>query len=896
MLTFGLFMVSAVLLIKAYWRTKTFYRFLAAFLILSMLFSPLLQSEHVSAFFQEQQEKKELTEEQRAEAEHRESVQELQKNDWQPNETAESQLKSDIPAARPTNFQRFVGPDTDGDGIVDDEEIEYWETDPNLADTDGDGLDDGLEAYTLGTAPALFDSDSDNISDGLEVGGFTYNSTDWYLDPLEADSNNDGLTDGAECNIWIANIALYDPNAACPDTDGDGTPDIFDGDNDDDGVPDDLDISPQAHSDQNFSRANKFELRLENLEVNEPVMVDLQMRPTNPDNISFTGAVIDWPTGDHDGQITRYLDTTWANTANPDLQLTSPNAANGDVRVVPMLEVIIPATFVAPGHYGNLPVNDTYSGTERPPGLPAKDWLDTDLMEAYGIKVGDFGDPNQVYSDLIMYVPASVKTDPNTGEGVSLNARIPYFPEQGTSGNPTIVRWGNNHEIRLIWIVQMITDECIDPAEDPATCPRQDVLTTINIYDDEWNLAGMSVTEELGVDMAVVYEDPAIDTDLAVDDQLWMLSWYMNGTFLRGKDANMDNIRDMRVDNLEATITSWYSPTAEPLYLAVEPFVDQFDYPDELHRVMMTDTLSILNTAFAGHENAANPTFLFAKETTNRSMNLGDMTSSGNEFTADFDPSIVLPNVTADLSWKPYEYAGGQWTNADPVAYLETLDYHLAQSVFVETAGMTQEEIEVIEGQRTWAQIYYAALYQGLGNVVAAGGETIWVTDADVDENLYTPSWPASTFRGAGYIGQLYANAFVNAVKGTINSVPGQLISTQNFWTDFRVGYRSAHQKVFRSNFQSDGLNLFGHFVDILIFFMTVVAVIGLAYLIAGLATGDKQKIKTGIMILNIVSLVVHVVHGIIIIAALIAFLVLVNATGKRSVGTAEIIIIRNRQ
>jgi hypothetical protein len=163
MLTFGLFMVSAVLLIKAYWRTKTFYRFLAAFLILSMLFSPLLQSEHVSAFFQEQQEKKELTEEQRAEAEHRESVQELQKNDWQPNETAESQLKSDIPAARPTNFQRFVGPDTDGDGIVDDEEIAYWETDPNLADTDGDGLDDGLEAYTLGTAPALFDSDSDNI-------------------------------------------------------------------------------------------------------------------------------------------------------------------------------------------------------------------------------------------------------------------------------------------------------------------------------------------------------------------------------------------------------------------------------------------------------------------------------------------------------------------------------------------------------------------------------------------------------------------------------------------------------------------------------------------------------------------------------------------------------------
>jgi hypothetical protein len=524
-------------------------------------------------------------------------------------------------------------------------------------------------------------------------------------------------------------------------------------------------------------------------------MVDLQLRPTNPDNISFTGAVIDWPTGDHDGQITRYMDTTWANTANPDLQLTSPNAANGDVRVVPMLEVIIPATFSGEGHYGNLPVNDTYSGTPRQAGLPVKDWLDTGLMEAYGIKVGDFGDSNQVYSDLIMYVPVSTKSDPNTGEGVSLNARIPYFPEQGTSGDPSVVRWGNNHEIRLIWVVQMITDQCIDPTEDQAICAREDVLTTINIYDDEWNLAGMSVTEELGVDMAIVYEDPALDTDLTVDDQLWLLSWYMNGTFLRGKDDNMDNVRDMRVDNLDASITSWYSPSAEPLYLEVEPFVGEFDYPDELHRIMMTDTLSILNTAFAGYEDTTNPTFLFAKETTNRSMNLTNITSSGNEFTADFDPTIIFSRVTADLSWKPYEYAGGQWTNADPIAYLETLDYHLAQSVFIETPGMAQEEIEVLEGQRTWGQIYYSALYQGLGNVVAANGETIWVTDVDVNEDLYTPSWPASTFRGAGYIGQLYASAVVNAVKGTINSVPGKLISTQNFWTDFRTGYRSTSQK-----------------------------------------------------------------------------------------------------
>ena len=881
---FAFFFVATILLIKTYWRTKAFYRFLASAIIFSMLFANLLRVDHVSAFMEEQLAHQEMTEAQRTEAEASDEIKAAQTTNWQPNQKAIPQLQAKVP----TNIQRSVGPDTDGDGIVDQEELDYWETDPNNADSDGDGVDDGLEAYVLGTAPADSDSDDDNIVDGLEVTGFTYNAKDWFLDPLDSDSNKDGLSDGAECNVWVADHPAYDPTAACPDTDSDGTPDIFDVDNDGDGVPDDLDISPHSHGNQVFSKDNQFEFEIENLEVGQPVYVDLQMRPTDPNNISFVGSVLDWPTGDKDGQITRYLDTTWADTANLDLRLDTDNAANGDVRITPMLEMVIPSI---DGHYGNLPVNSTYTGSDRPQGAVTQ-WLDTDLLDAYGVKVGDINNQGlqALYPDLLVYIPALVETDPDTGLGVALKARIPYWPEQGTTGDPTVVDWGNAHSVRLAWVVQMIGDQCIVAGEDPDTCAREDVLTTINMYDDTWHLTGMNISEEHGTDVAIVYEDPTIDTDLTLDDQLWVLSWNLNSTFLRGRDIDLNGERDVRVDNLETEISAWHNPSAGPLSLQVESFIGEFEHSDELHRIAMTDTISILDTAFAGYEAATNPTLLFAKETTNRSLSLDAISASSNLFTADFDPTLVLPTTIADMSWKPYEYVSGQWVTADALAYLETFDYHLSQSVFVETADLTQDEIDVVEGQRIWAQIYYATLYQGIGNVVAAGDEVVWSTSVEVDETFYNPSWPSSTFRGAAYIGQFFFLAFVNAVKGTINSIPGKLFTTQNFWKNFRTGFRTAVQDVFRTNFKDQtSLNAVGHFVDMLLILVTIVAAFGLIMLISGMARGDNKAIRTGVLILNITALVVHVVHFIVLFSALIALLVLINA----SVQVAAHILIR---
>ncbi|MHC3993687.1 putative metal-binding motif-containing protein [Thiomicrolovo sp. ZZH C-3] len=81
-----------------------------------------------------------------------------------------------------------LSPDTDGDGVSDAAETTNG-TDPNDPDTDNDGLNDGQE-LTASTDALDADTDDDGIMDGIEVG--------LSLNPLDNDSDNDGLNDGLE--------------------------------------------------------------------------------------------------------------------------------------------------------------------------------------------------------------------------------------------------------------------------------------------------------------------------------------------------------------------------------------------------------------------------------------------------------------------------------------------------------------------------------------------------------------------------------------------------------------------------------------------------------------------------------------------------------------------------
>lgn len=133
--------------------------------------------------------------------------------------------------------------DTGGaDGLTNIEEYQNG-TDPSDTDSDDDGLTDGAELITHGTDPLSSDTDGDGLNDGDEVN--TYGTG-----PNDMDSDDDGLWDGEESTYWGAN---WNNNY-----DGDGiTNNLLDPDSDGDGFSDAIEVSAgtdPATPDETISR------------------------------------------------------------------------------------------------------------------------------------------------------------------------------------------------------------------------------------------------------------------------------------------------------------------------------------------------------------------------------------------------------------------------------------------------------------------------------------------------------------------------------------------------------------------------------------------------------------------------------------------------------------------
>ncbi len=97
-------------------------------------------------------------------------------------------------------------PDTDGDGLLDGEELHRWGSNPLSRDSDDDSIEDLVETV-MGTSPSNKDSDGDGLNDSVELARGT--------DPLVKDTDGDGLPDGLE----------HDSSPLLRDTDGDGLSD-----------------------------------------------------------------------------------------------------------------------------------------------------------------------------------------------------------------------------------------------------------------------------------------------------------------------------------------------------------------------------------------------------------------------------------------------------------------------------------------------------------------------------------------------------------------------------------------------------------------------------------------------------------------------------------------------
>ncbi len=156
----------------------------------------------------------------------------------------------------------FTIADTDGDGLPDAWEIQYFGgptaadanadsdndgltnlqefirgTNPINPDTDGDGLLDGVETATgiwvspndTGTHPLNPDTDGDGLLDGVETNTGTWGGPhDTGTDPLNPDTDGDGLVDGVETNTGIF-VSRFNTGTDPfnKDTDGDGVWDYY---------------------------------------------------------------------------------------------------------------------------------------------------------------------------------------------------------------------------------------------------------------------------------------------------------------------------------------------------------------------------------------------------------------------------------------------------------------------------------------------------------------------------------------------------------------------------------------------------------------------------------------------------------------------------------------------
>jgi hypothetical protein len=112
-------------------------------------------------------------------------------------------------------------PDWDGDGLTDGAEFNTWRTNPALVDTDRDGLSDGTEVNTLGSSPLAVDSDRDGLHDAAEVTLSTRAGRAANYSISNFDSDRDGLTDGEEVGFTDGSFAGWGTDPFNGDTDGD---------------------------------------------------------------------------------------------------------------------------------------------------------------------------------------------------------------------------------------------------------------------------------------------------------------------------------------------------------------------------------------------------------------------------------------------------------------------------------------------------------------------------------------------------------------------------------------------------------------------------------------------------------------------------------------------------
>ena len=243
-----------------------------------------------------------------------------------------------------------------------------------------------------------------------------------------------------------------------------------------------------------------------------------------------------------------------------------------------------------------------------------------------------------------------------------------------------------------------------------------------------WTLTGLSVREISGVDLAIAFENPNPDNTANVNDRLYYLAQGLEGSFLAGRDADNNGQRDLTVssihDRFDSTVNGaipndqrWGLPQN-----AFRVFTYHYAQSDEIAKVMMTETVKLLNDNFmnGGHPRTDAPLFLYAREARARQLSLDDERSEptiqNNSLTLNLDPAKVPAQTLATLNTAPYRYRNGSWQNYPLNEYADKLTVNF-QSLFAsQPADERLADVELTKNA-------FLALTQGSTSPVELNGK-----------------------------------------------------------------------------------------------------------------------------------------------------------------------------
>jgi hypothetical protein len=745
-------MLLLVGLMVRFRRVRHVYATLAGLVILSQTAGPLLSAFVNLRFFDAQAARAAAAEERQIEREAQIEMRDaLFKNEFDPHANPMARV-----AASAVESQKQAAPAAPASLLTD-----------TPTDTDGDGLRDFIEER-INTSVVISDTDSDGLGDNVEVNGFSFGGQTWYTNPEAADSNSDGQGDALE---WGFN-ADGSRRSTPLDSDSDGLPDLFDPDNDNDGVPDNKDIAIFSKGTTSYTEAAPLLLTLNDLTANKPTFVEFQLRPANIQHLWYAFNLLDWPQ-DSLGQVRDVDGATYADYAASAGRTAGPTEANGDMKIIPMLEIRMPDAGV------NLPLQSE--------------------LTPFNISVNDVTANGQT---KVAYIPLNIVNDDRTGQRVAFSGQMRYKP----SGN-----WPNPHQVRLAWLVQALVDQGCDPTKPDEVaqgCQPDGYIhnqpQTIQTYYTDWSLTGMTVREDHGAAMGIFYEDPAMDTNKKDDAAITAISFVMDHHFVLGRNDRLTlNEAAKRFDH---TRNSNYTddqrfgvPRITRAMTQTYSTIDQ-----AIAFTAMTETIKILNDQFAFHVAAdrdIKPLIFFAQENNTRQMGLdnviaadGYVTQSGANLIFDMAPSgqpVATVDLIAGVKWAAYcAPAAGpiSWQPCLVEDFWEVLENRYASLAPLAGDG---GDPTLVSGRLQLTQFYFTGLQAGYYNTVQQGNQLL-TAQYSLDGESQTATNVRASLQGLSTVPLLAGLAYARVIEPLPNNRSSIIVKLSKWASDIRGQLKTA--------------------------------------------------------------------------------------------------------